>query len=545
MKFAKVFFSTALVALTLFGLSISMTYAQGPVGTAFTYQGRLTDGGSPANGAYDFSFNLYSVPSGGAALAAPNGKNDVTVTNGLFTVTLDFGSNVFNDQARYLDIWVRPGSSSGGYTALAPRQRLLPTPNALFSSAPWVTSGSNIHFAQGNVGIGTSVPNAVLSVVKSSSPEPSVQGFPAALKIGSPAGTIPFAIRQNAAENNSPTLVYFETSSGDLAYLSAATNTFVLGALAGKNLGLNVNGSTRAMTLEANGRVGIGTTSTCLTSTLHVVRNTSASGTCNPAAILVEGGSDNGLVAAGGNVGVWGNGGGAGVYGESVSGKGVQGISTNGIGIVAGSTHNQGLYASSALNTGIRAASGSGTFILEGFDSSPLPENRRFAVMTETGNVLADGAFSGPADFAEMMTVTGVKKDYTPGDVLVMGQEGKLARSTKPYSSALVGVYSAQPGFVGDTEITIRGIESYDGPLAADRLAVALLGIVPVKVTDENGAIQPGDLLTTSSLPGHAMKATPTLVNGIRIYPTGTILGKALTSLEQGSGVIQVLITSR
>jgi len=108
-----------------------------PVGTAFTYQGRLTDGGIPANGAYDFQFNLYEVDVGDAALTLPVYRDDVTVADGLFTVQLDFGA-VFDGSTRYLEIAVRPGSSVGAYTTLTPRQELTATPYALYSAvAPW------------------------------------------------------------------------------------------------------------------------------------------------------------------------------------------------------------------------------------------------------------------------------------------------------------------------------------------------------------------------------------------------------------------------
>jgi len=66
---------------------------------------------------------------------------------------------------------------------------------------------------------------------------------------------------------------------------------------------------------------------------------------------------------------------------------------------------------------------------------------------------------------------------------------------------------------------------------------LAIAGIVPVKATTENGAIQPGDLLTTSSTPGHAMKATEA--------EAGTVLGKALGELAAGTGTINVLIMLR
>jgi hypothetical protein len=116
------------------------------VGTAFTYQGRLTDGGVPANGTYDFDFLLYDLPSAGTIIGHLP-KGDVTVTNGLFVVSLDFGASAFSGQARYLQIWVRPGSSTGSYTALSPRQEMTATPYALFSTAPWTTSGNDISYS--------------------------------------------------------------------------------------------------------------------------------------------------------------------------------------------------------------------------------------------------------------------------------------------------------------------------------------------------------------------------------------------------------------
>lgn len=112
-----------------------------PVGTGFTYQGKLTDGGSPANGAYDFEFDLYDALSGGAQVGGSVTLGDVTVTNGLFTVRLDFG-DIFDGTALYLEINVRPGASVGAYTALDPRQQLTATPYSIYASkVPW--SGVN------------------------------------------------------------------------------------------------------------------------------------------------------------------------------------------------------------------------------------------------------------------------------------------------------------------------------------------------------------------------------------------------------------------
>jgi hypothetical protein len=114
-------FLTALLALA------TLARAQG---TAFTYQGRLTENGAAANGANDFTFTLYDDASGGATVGVSNVVNDLAVTNGLFTVTLDFGA-AFDGNARWLQIGVRPGASAGAYNNLVPRQPITATPYAM------------------------------------------------------------------------------------------------------------------------------------------------------------------------------------------------------------------------------------------------------------------------------------------------------------------------------------------------------------------------------------------------------------------------------
>ena len=124
-------------ALALIGLGATGSLQAQPVGTAFTYQGRLTDAGNPANAPYDLQFSLFDAASGGAQVGATLSRDDVVVTNGLFTVSLDFGS-VFAGNRRWLELRVRPAASTGAYTTLAGRQELTPAPNALFSTnVPW------------------------------------------------------------------------------------------------------------------------------------------------------------------------------------------------------------------------------------------------------------------------------------------------------------------------------------------------------------------------------------------------------------------------
>jgi hypothetical protein len=128
----------ALVALATFNLQSSTAFAQG---TAFTYQGRLNNNGSPASGIYNLTFSLFNTNSSGAAIAEPVTNNAVAVTNGLFTVLIDFGPVVFTGQTNWLEIAVE---TNGGntFTTLAPRQQLTPTPYAIFAGAAGGLSGT-------------------------------------------------------------------------------------------------------------------------------------------------------------------------------------------------------------------------------------------------------------------------------------------------------------------------------------------------------------------------------------------------------------------
>ena len=113
---------------------------EGSVGTGFTYQGRLTEGGSPASGDYDLRFWLYASSSGGSALGDVK-VDAVPVDDGRFTVLLDFGGSAFAGEERWLEIGVRP-AGGGGYTTLSPRQALTPAPYAIYAStAPWAGLG--------------------------------------------------------------------------------------------------------------------------------------------------------------------------------------------------------------------------------------------------------------------------------------------------------------------------------------------------------------------------------------------------------------------
>jgi hypothetical protein len=149
------------------------------------------------------------------------------------------------------------------------------------------------------------------------------------------------------------------------------------------------------------------------------------------------------------------------------------------------------------------------------------------------GTVHANGGFRPfGADFAESVAVKGSTKQYAPGDLLVIDPSGErlLSLSQTPYSTLVAGIYSTQPGVVASTH-------RVDEALPKNEVPLAVVGIVPCKVTAENGPIVAGDLLVTSSATGHAMKGTD------RARMLGAVVGKALEPLREGTGVIQVLVT--
>jgi hypothetical protein len=244
----------------------------------------------------------------------------------------------------------------------------------------------------------------------------------------------------------------------------------------------------------------------------------------------------------------------AGVYGESEMGAGVRGISAYNTGVYGESNaayYDGGPFVNTNTNAGgqqvgVWAGSYWGN-VIEGHevDASGYSNDRVFRV-TWQGHVYADGTYycgqsindfagdlsegeiapclvdDSEADFAEVMVAT---DGLEPGDVLVMAPDGKLARSTEAYQPTVVGVHSTRPSYVGSGHLL--GQPGY-APLA-------LVGVTPVKASAENGPIAPGDLLVASATPGHAMKADPN-------PPVGTVIGKALEALDEGTGVILVLV---
>ena len=133
-------------------------------------------------------------------------------------------------------------------------------------------------------------------------------------------------------------------------------------------------------------------------------------------------------------------------------------------------------------------------------------------------------------DYAEAVNAKGSRKTYEPGDVLVIGDgdQGEVEKSAEPYSTMVAGIFATKPGVIGRRQSLLK---------ESEEIPMAMVGIVPTKVTTENGPIHRGDLLVSSSTVGYAMKGTD------RTRLVGAVIGKAMGPLESGTGVIEVLVT--
>ena len=166
-------------------------------GTAFTYQGRLNDGANAAQGIYDLRFTIYdSTNLPGTILSGPITNSATSVSNGLFTVTLDFG-NVFTGGSNYLDIAVRTNGGSS-FTPLSPRQAITPAPYAVFANTASNLNGTlPASQLSGTVPIAQMPPTVAL--LNSNLNFSGVTTFSNNVGIGAPPGPLPLYVRDTRA----------------------------------------------------------------------------------------------------------------------------------------------------------------------------------------------------------------------------------------------------------------------------------------------------------------------------------------------------------
>jgi hypothetical protein len=511
--------------------------------TAFTYHGSLSRNRSPVTGAFDMRFAVFAAETGGVPVAGPLPKNAVGVTNGLFTARIDFGEGIFTGPPRWIEVSVRP-AGAGNYETLSPRQELTSSPYSIraqsagtaadvsngsvvkslntlkdavslaaganvtitpsgntltiSSTGPggniWRLSGADAYYNAGNVGIGTIIPASRLTVAG--------------------AGAFNEPLAAAIALENTTAARRWEWHALDDGRLQVADFT----------------ASATRMIFDADGNVGIGTTT--------------------PSRKLTVLGSPYGIEHTDGNVRLGTYLDGSAGYLGTISNHKLSFFVNDGFASMAiDTTGNVGIgtIGPSAKLDVVGDVKGT-RLILRADPLAPAnaavlcddPNVANFVPFnTATGrplNLIALDAtvrvltITGGADIAEPFKMSSEK--IPKGSVVVIDEEnpGHLKLSTSAYNTRVAGVVSGangiNPGIALHQEGAIEGSEN-----------VALSGRVYVQADAASGAIRPGDLLTTSDTPGHAMKVLD--------HPKaqGAILGKAMTGLNEGKGMVLVLVT--
>jgi hypothetical protein len=492
-----------------------------PMGTAFTYQGRLLDANSPAEGIYDAIFVLLDSPEGPNELGITEIQN-FEVFDGYFTVELDFGSNVFDGSERWLEVYVRPGDFNDpcGHTHLWPRQKITPTPYALYAKStvldvPLSISGlsSEPIIRCDNDGSGHGIWG------ENQAGNHGVLGHSYAGVFGygeSNWGVYGYSSENRGVYGNGSPGVRGESSNRDgiVGWTGASDKSGVFGE---SQVGTGVTGRSEAasgygVAGMAPGSNGRGVYGNATASNGVGVYGHSDQGTG------VEGRSPN----ADGVVGWTAASGKSGVFGHSQVGIGVSGRSDGDAGVTAVTTStNPGQAALVARNEG------SGPAIYAESGTNGLAAVFNGTIKT---NVLE---ITGGSDLSEQFDVNGRGDEVKPGMVVSIDPQnpGKLVVSNKAYDRRVVGIISGAGGIKPGMFMGQKGSKA-DGTNP-----VALTGRAYCRADASYGKIQPGDLLTTSDTPGHAMKVAD------HTKAQGAVLGKAMSALEEGRGLVLVLVT--
>lgn len=445
-------------------------------------------------------------------LAGPSGVSGITLNTpgahrfrfqtvpavpnwGALTLNANYNAGWLLDETAtngwFFKLDTRGGNASGTGNGLW-LYRVPAGPNPHTNETAMFGVSSEHAFFAGTVGIGTATPRAAYKL--------DVAGR-AAVSPGGSGGEIFFG-----SPNSETGMTISGTNRADIRF-DGSTLKLVAGT------GGGVPSSFNGININTEGDVGIGAAP--LNAKLHVSggdgigiigfsNTTNAVAGVTSSGIGVEGQSSGGV-----NIGVKGTTitNGTGVSGENFEyGIGVSGYSDSGTGIVARSTSG---------------------FLVEGFPSRTGG--------TRTFHINLNGTYVAGSDFAESLPALGGKSAYGPGDVLIMaaGATGAVSKTGRPYDRRVAGVYSTRPGVLGaEKEGGVTRVDPEDVP-------VAIVGIVPTKVSAENGAVRVGDQLTTSRTPGYAMRCTN------RARCVGAVVGKAMEPVERGRAVIKVLVTLR
>jgi hypothetical protein len=443
-------------------------------GTAFSYQGHLLENGAAANGGHDFIFTLFYTAVGDGQIGPPVPLNNIPVASGQFNVTLDYRANVFTGDPRWLEISVRP-AGVGQFTKMDARVALLPTPYAIFAATAGSVANGAVAANQLKTGGLAPAPGQVLSYKG---------GNLFWIDPGVAAGGIWSVLNHDA---------YYTAGNVGIGGLAGTSRLQIAGAdaltLAGAGPYLTWRDTTTGRNAAISSAGG----------TLYY-RVPNALGN-----VLTAGYVDSNGMVTRGRLSVEGSV----IVTETVN-------ATHGIGIGNNpGTIDAPIYSDSAVSTRV---------VLYNTASSSLMD------LTCRNGDVGTLTIRGGADLAEPFELS--KNDIAKGSVMIIDSEneGKLKLSEQSYDRRVAGVVSGANG-------VNPGISLHQEGVLEGGQNVALSGRVYVLADAATGVIKPGDLLTTSDTPGHAMK----VANYSKAQ--GAILGKAMSGLREGKGLVLVLVT--
>lgn len=563
-------------SLALLALLASCGLAQAAVPPAqISYQGELSNNGSPANGLFNMTFRFYDAANAGTLIMSEvkAGANLVQVTNGLFSTTLGTngsildaaGGGVYNNYADLLrdfsQVWVEV--EVGGNT-LSPRQRMVAAPYAL--NATRAATLDDVDVAAGSLwqvqGVGSTL---------------TIDGSDVRLRLGGSGAdrvSVPsnlYMMHEGAADSDQRlSFTNNGVSGGELLLWDDSQDRFEF------TDALSVNGPLAVGTIDSNpgevfSRVGTGTPvsngmnaigdvlisddievlSSIIASGNILMRSNAAEGDAN--IYFREDGSDTGEVIR------WDNSTDKFFLSDAVEiagnltlsdPDGVSDIqSTGGVTIRIDSDNNEGGASAGTFSVVANAADVFGTPLL------------RIQSTDEANLELDNGVVTDAFDFAEAFRAAPGHEGLEPGDVVALstgeGQTEHCEKSDESGEKVLLGVVSTNPAFTAG--MSFEAIEQADPALTQQRNAarqrgdeaeaarieklmeakmreiwkpIAMVGRVPTKVDASFGAIKKGDYLTSSPTPGHAMKMTT----------PGMALGVALEDFDAGTGVISTFV---
>lgn len=495
------------------------------IAPAFTYQGHLMDTNVSADGLYDLKFRLYDVSNGGTQQGTTIATEDVDVIDGYFTVELDFGTDVFGGDARWLEVGVRPGASTGSFTTLSPRTELTPMPYALYAAS---TGGILVPLEVNGSVVGP--PGAVIKVTNTGSGHAIVGSCSSSDVIGESHSAGVYGEATNTGQDEINYGGYFISKGGHGKGVFGGATGIAGRGVQGEATGINGRGVYGSATVTNGvGVYGVGSRAGIMGESTNGDGIKGESTAADKSGVY--GYNDNGVGVKGrsanstGVVGWTGTSDGSGVLGRSEKGIGVTGMSDGNAGVKAETSSTNSEHAALvARNTGsgpaIYAESTTNGIAAIFVGNVQVKSRSTGAVIAELGEGL---------DYAEGFNVSD-RNEICPGTVLIIDPDnpGKLAVSGKPYDRKVAGIVTGAKGLGSGVRLGITKFD-YD---------VALAGRVYCNVDATKAAVQPGDLLTTSATPGYAMKA------GEYMRAQGAILGKAMEKLEKGKkGQILVLVT--